>query len=365
MDALKEATDKLFSWWWLTPWKAPDTEPAKTKPRVRRKTEGIQLGLALQGGGSHGAYTWGVLDRLLEEPRIDISAISGASAGAMNAVVCAQGLALGGRKRAQQALAEFWTAVSEAARSVSMPWDSLTGLGEGEVSPSMRSLLALTRVFSPYELNPLNINPLRQVVEEHIDFDALRKPACPRLFISATRVRTGSLRVFRNDEINADALLASACLPTLHHAVEIDGEPYWDGGYSGNPVVYPLVDEGHCSDIMVLLLSPLERDTPVRSAKEIISRASEISFNAGFLREMQWLARDERDGRLPQTHFHLLEPDPVIEELSQVSKLNAEREFLEKLHEHGHAAADAWLGQHRKDLGTRSSVSLATVFGTA
>ncbi|TCO82331.1 NTE family protein [Plasticicumulans lactativorans] len=348
-----------------------DTALARCGRWLQRARRGrIGLGLALQGGGSHGAYTWGVLDRLLEEPRIEISALSGTSAGAMNAAVCAQGLVRGGRHGAREALAEFWEAVGAAAR-LSPAQPGLLGhlLGdEGlEWSPTFGGLLALTRVFSPYELNPLNFNPLREIVERHVDFAALRDPASPDLFIAATRVSSGRLRVFDNDELSVEALLASACLPTLHHAVTIDGEDYWDGGYCGNPVVYPLVDLAHCGDVMLLLLSPLERQGELRSAREIVARASEISFNAAFLREMQWLARYESSGdrTLRGTRFHLLTPDAGLAERAQLTKLNADWDFLQALHAGGRAAADAWLAAHRRALGRRSTVRLAEVFGSA
>ena len=330
-----------------------------------------ELGLALQGGGSHGAYTWGVLDRLLEEPRLMITALSGTSAGAMNATVCADGLIKGGREGARQALADFWKAVANAANGGQPPslWERVLGDEGVEPSASVSSLLALTQVFSPYELNPLNFNPLRDIIEAQIDFDALKRSSRPRVYVTATRVNTGTQRVFHNAELSADALLASACLPTLHHAVEIDGEPYWDGGYTGNPVVYPLVEDAGCADVMVLLLSPLERKASVRTAKEILARTTEISFNAAFLREMQWLAKHQAYGRVRMfgrsTRFHLFTPGATLAALSQLSKLNADWDFLQTLREQGREATELWLQQHRQDLGLRSSVNLAATFGTA
>jgi NTE family protein len=341
------------------------------RSRIRRALGACaDTGLALQGGGSHGAYTWGILDRLLEEPAIEIGALSGTSAGAMNAAACATGLMRAGREGAREALAAFWKAVAKAAGNSSLPpslWELVLGDEGVEPSASMHSLLALTRVFSPYELNPLNINPLNEVVESEIDFEMLRYYNYPRLYVTATNVHTGTQRVFSNAEIGPPQLLASACLPTMHHAVEIDGEPYWDGGYTGNPVVYPLVEGARCADVLVLLLSPLRREDSVRTAKEILSRATEISFNAAFLREMQWLAKHQaRGGALGRaTRFHLFTPGEELYKLSQLSKLNTEWEFLNKLHEQGREAADQWLKDHRGAIGRRSSVDLTTTFGCA
>lgn len=328
------------------------------------------IGVALQGGGSHGAYSWGILDRLLEEPGLQIKALSGTSAGAMNAAACASGLIRGGREGAREALAAFWHAVAvEHGAAPPSLWERILGDEGVEPCASVNSLLALTRVFSPYELNPLNLNPLRRIVESQIDFEAIRKAAKPRVYITATRVQRGTQRVFSNPDFSPDALLASACLPTLHQAVEIGGEPYWDGGYTGNPVVYPLVEEANCGDVLILLLSPLERLTPVRRAKEILARATEISFNATFLREMQWLARHEARGRvrlLGRSHrFHLLLPDQGLAELSQLSKLKADWEFFQGLQRQGRAAAELWLQQHQRDVGVRSTVNLAETFAGA
>lgn len=332
----------------------------------RRRT----LNLALQGGGALGALTWGVLDRLLEEPRIGIEAISGASAGAMNAAVLASGLAQGGPAAARAALDAFWNAVGSASYSIG----SSTGMHRALMPTPQRLLLGLTRIFSPYQLNPFDINPLRDIVARVVDFEALRSRRATRLFVGATRVRTGTLRLFRNQELTPDALLASACLPTLHHAIEIDGEPYWDGGYSGNPAVYPLIHECRSPSILVVMLQPLGRADPPTSAQAIRSRLTEFQFNASFLREMrgialarqaidrQWLPLGRLERRLARLDFHLIETDDLLAQLSVDKALNADLGFLNKLKEEGRTRADAWIDRHLAQVGRRSSIDLEKLF---
>src|SRR5438477_7394449 len=231
------------------------------------------VNLALQGGGAHGAFTWGVLDRLLEDPRIIIEGVSATSAGAMNAAVLAHGLTLGGREGARQALADFWKRVARAA-SFSLlrpPMFGRTGL-EPEYSPAHMAFDMLSRVFSPYQWNPLNVDPLRGVIEEVVDFDTLRERSAVKLFLSATNVRTGKIKVFTDKEITADCVLASACLPFLYQAVEIDGEHYWDGGYMGNPALFPLIYSCQSRDILIVHVNPIERPDKPTSAHEIMNR---------------------------------------------------------------------------------------------
>src|SRR6185437_7658175 len=252
----------------------------------------VLIDLALQGGGSHGAFTWGVLDRLLEEPWLEIAGISGTSAGAMNAAVLADGWAAGGAKGAREALEQYWRSVSRAAAFSPMqrsPLDRLMGRWSLDNSPAYIFTDLMSRLLSPYDLNPLGFNPLREILNESIDFERLGR-APTKLFVTATRVRTGRGRIFRNAEINADVLLASACLPTMFRAVEIDGEPYWDGGYAGNPTITPLIRESDSIDTILVQINPRERVETPRSASEILNRLNEISFNSPLMKELRMMA---------------------------------------------------------------------------
>ena len=333
--------------------------------------------LALQGGGSHGAFTWGVLDRLLEDGRLDFDGISGASAGAINAVVLAYGLMVDGRDGARQALADFWGAVG--AKSLFDPlvanvFETLGEIPNGEPSPMLRALLALTRFFSPYELNPLDLNPLRDIVTEQIDFEWLRRECTVKLFVATTQVRTGKLRIFETRELTADMLLASACLPSLHQAVEIKGEEYWDGGYSANPAIYPLFYQCRAQDIIMVLLHPLSHPHRTRTAQEIWGRVTELSFSSPFLREMQlitqakeraedaWFVFGTLERRLRTTNFHVIEADELMTQLSPHSKINALQPFLEFLRDQGRNRAGAWLDQHYSNVTVRSSAKLKELF---
>lgn len=336
------------------------------------------ISLALQGGGSHGAFTWGVLDRLLEDEHLDIQGISGASAGAMNAVVLAHGLINGGRDGARQALSEFWGAVAG-----SMPLDPLEarasedpdGIGNGDPSPLLQFLLGMSRYYSPYELNPLNLNPLRDIIDRQIDFERLRRECPIRLFIATTQARTGKLRIFENHELSDAVLLASACLPALHQAIEIDGEEYWDGGYSANPAMFPLLTRCRGREILVVMLHPLVHRIDSKTARAIWNRVTELSFSATFLREMQTIAylkhRAERswlplgwlDRRLRRVNFHLIEAEELMTRLSTSSKLNVHSAFLNFLRDQGRSRATLWLERHRTSIGRRSSVDLTALFG--
>lgn len=327
--------------------------------------------LALQGGGALGALTWGVLDRLLDEPKLKIEAISGTSAGAINAATLASGYAKGGREGARKSLDDFWNSVGTASYSIG----SSTGVHRALLPNPQKLLLGLTRFFSPYQLNPFDINPLRDMVAKVVDFDAVQSRRAIRLFVGATRVRTGTLRLFENRELTSDALLASACLPTLHHAIEIDGEPYWDGGYSGNPAVYPLIYRCKTPSILVVMLQPLTREDPPTSAQAIRSRLTEFQFNSSFLREMrsialakqaidaQWLPIGRLERRFRKLNFHLIETDDLLARMSIEKALNADLAFLLKLKEEGRTRAGAWLENHFDQVGGESSVDLAKLFG--
>ncbi len=331
------------------------------------------VNLALQGGGSHGAFTWGVLDRLLEDDRLDIEAISGTSAGAMNAVVLADGLMRGGPEAARDALESFWYAVSDTAAHSPFrrsPIDILMGNWSLDSSPLYLMFDLLNRVASPYDLNPLNLNPLRDLLESSIDFARVRACDRTKLFVSATNVETGRIRVFTTPEITVDSVLASACLPFLFQAVEIDGVPYWDGGYMGNPALFPFFNSCASRDVVLVQINPIERLGTPRNAREILNRVNEITFNASLARELRainFVHRLHEEGRLEGTNYsyvlvHRIEADAEIKPLSASSKLNAERAFLDHLKAIGRAAAGAWLDANFAALGERSTVDVRALF---
>lgn len=327
----------------------------------------VLIDLALQGGGSHGAFSWGVLDRLLEEPWLAIAGISGTSAGAMNAAVLADGWAAGGAAGAREALEKYWRSVSRAAAFSPMqrsPLDRLMGRWSLDSSPAYIFTDLMSRLLSPYDLNPLGFNPLREILTESIDFERLTR-APIKLFVTATRVRTGRGRIFRNAEINADVLLASACLPTMFRAVEIDGEPYWDGGYVGNPTITPLVRETDARDTILVQINPTERVEEPRTAAEILNRLNEISFNSPLFKELRMIALlrqvvDPGNGegaRWAQMKTHRIKSE-MLAAFGASSKLNAEWAFVSALREEGRRAADQFIDRHGADLGVRSTADL-------
>ena len=339
--------------------------PTETAKPVRRSP--ILVDLALQGGGSHGAFAWGVLDRLLEEPWLEIDGISGTSAGAMNAAVLVDGFAKGGALGAREALATFWRRVSEAARFSPLrrgPLDVLLGRWTLNSSPVYVGLDLLSRLVSPYDLNPLGKNPLRDILSGLIDFKQLAQ-APIKLFITATNVRTGRGHVFKNNAITPDVLLASACLPTMFQAIEIDGEPYWDGGYSGNPTLTPLVRECKSHDTILVQINPVERQGTPRSASDILNRLNEVSFNAVLLKELRMIALlrqvanpgDSEGALWAGMRIHRIASE-MMTDLGASSKLNAEWEFFSLLREEGRRAAQAFLETHGPDLGRRSTLDL-------
>jgi NTE family protein len=327
----------------------------------------VLIDLALQGGGSHGAFTWGVLDRLLEETWLHIAAISGTSAGAMNAAVLADGWTQGGADGARQALNNYWERVSRA--SVYSPLqrsfvDRMLGRWSLDTSPAYVAMDLMSRVVSPYDLNPLGINPLHDIIAKSVNFERLsRSPIL--LFITATNVRTGRGHIFRNAEITPDVLLASACLPTMFRAVEINGEAYWDGGYAGNPTITPLVRESDAHDTILVQINPRERSNTPRSASEILNRLNEISFNSPLMKELRMIAllRQVADpghsegARWAQMRTHRIMTD-MLTELGASSKLNAEWSFISMLHAEGRRTASEFLDQHGNDLGVRSTADL-------
>ena len=331
-----------------------------------------RINLALQGGGAHGAFTWGVLDALLEDPRLQFEGLSGSSAGAMNAVVFADGWMKGSRDGARQGLADFWSGVGKQ-----MPMGMVTR-GEGEaisLSPASKMLANWAGYFSPSQLNPFQLNPLRDLLKRQVDFEQLRERSPFKLFVGATQVNTGKLRVFRETELTVDMLLASACLPTIHHSVEIDGEPYWDGGYSANPAVFPLFYDCDSRDVLLVLLSPLERRGTPSSVEEIEARTVELAFSANFMREMRmfvqakefsspaFLSMGRLERRLQKMRFHMIDSNDVASLQRTDTKLLAHAPFLELLQGQGREHASAWLAEHADGVGRRSTVDVKKWFG--
>jgi NTE family protein len=332
-----------------------------------------KINLALQGGGAHGAFTWGVLDHLLTEARIEIEGISGASAGAINSVVLADGLARGGREEARKRLAGIWRAVSIngalPARDRAVV-DKLLAFVPAEGSPAQAWFDALSRFWSPYDLNPLNLNPLKDVIERFVDFTALRAAQSPKLFVSATNVQTGRLRVFPRETMTAEVVMASACLPMLFQAVEIDGIPYWDGGYMGNPAIFPFFGATDTEDVLVVQINPLERRATPRTQNEIMNRINEITFNSSLIAEyraIEFVIRLIDQGRLPRgmgpgqyrrINVHRIALEDSFHDLTADSKLDSDYDFFELLRGGGRRAAQTFLEQHFDDIGVRSTVDL-------
>jgi NTE family protein len=331
---------------------------------------GKAINLALQGGGAHGAFTWGVLDQLLDDGRIEVEGISGASAGAVNAVMLADGLIRGGPDEARQRLADFWRAVSVDGH---LP-DLQRGVVDGLFPFLPRDGLwlgAMARMLSPYDFNPLNINPLKELVERFVDFEAIRADYRLELFISATNVHTGELRVFTRAEITPEVVMASASLPLLFRAVEVDGVPYWDGGYSGNPAVIPFLRTTATEDVLIVQINPRERRKVPTRTREIMSRVNEINFNASLLSELRGVAFVNRlidEGRLPRglregefrrLKLHRIVMDDLDESLGARSTLKTDYEYLENLHKLGQRATRRFLDAHFDDIGARGTIDMA------
>ncbi len=329
-------------------------------------TKPKKIDIALQGGGSHGAYTWGVLNRLLEDERIDIVGVSGTSAGAMNGAALVQGLAEGKRERAQKLLHEYWRKVSAASRFSPMQrtfFDRLMGRWSLDLSPGFIMSQHVQMLFSPYQFNPLDLNPLRDIVESLFDFDLINHADSPRLFLSATNVCSGLAKVFRQPDLSVDTVMASACLPHMFKAVEIDGEHYWDGGYMGNPPLFPLIDETDVRDLLLIQINQFKCATPPKTAYEIEDRLNEITFNASLVKELraiyflyELIAHEGLEHeRFRDARLHRIEAEEEMYSLSVSSKYNTEWKFLEHLHDIGYRSADSWLETHFDDLGRHST----------
>ncbi len=331
------------------------------------------LNLALQGGGAHGAFTWGVLDRLLEDERLAIEGISGTSAGAMNGAVLADGLTRGGRAEARESLARFWNRVADLGRLNPLnggPLDWLAKTWQIDPTLSYMAFDSLTRVLSPYQFNPLNWHPLRDVLEQSIDFQSLSSCTAVKLFISATNVRSGKNRIFHCGELSTDVLLASACLPFLFQAVEIDGEAYWDGGYMGNPAIYPLIYECDTRDIAIVQVNPISRSNVPKTAAEILDRVNEISFNSTLMREMRAIAfvtklidsKKLDDKNYKRMNLHLIESESEMKRFGVASKLDTNKEFLLQLRDIGRDSVDSWLTDNFDKIGNESSIDIVERF---
>ena len=339
-------------------------------------TKSKKINLALQGGGTHGAYAWGVLDKILEDGRLDIEGVSATSAGTMNACALAYGLHQGGRDGARAALHDLWENIYKAGRIYSPVrrtlWDRLMFPGSGH-SLSFAVFDILSHAFSPYQFNPFDVNPLKEIMSESIDFGALRSCSCVRIFVSATHVASGRVRVFKTDEITLDVVMASAALPEVFKAVEIDGEHYWDGGYVGNPSLFPLFYYTECRDIMIVHINPIDRQRLPKTATEIMNRVNEISFNAALLQEIraigfvqrlleQDMLRPEYKERYKNILLHSIRSDQVFCGYSVASKFDTDWQFLTSLRDQGREIMGAWLDRHYDEVGKVSTVDVRRDF---
>ncbi|MBL8517352.1 MAG: patatin-like phospholipase family protein [Betaproteobacteria bacterium] len=354
--------------------KAPG--PPTFKPILNAKGEKV-INLALQGGGAHGAFAWGVIDKFMEDGRIHVEGISGTSAGSMNAVVHAYGHLKGGKEGVREALHNFWLAISEAGSKYSPvkrnQFEQMFSGWNHDKSFASEIFKLVTHSFSPYQLNPMNFNPLRDVLEAEVDFEELERSQDTKLFLSTTNVRTGKVKVFHTPEITSDVVLASACLPYLFQAVEIDGEYYWDGGFMGNPVLYPLFYYTDARDVVILHINPIERPGPPTMSNDIFNRINEITFNSSLIKELRsvyfvqklldegWI-KDEHREKLKYVLIHSVRADTALSDLSVSSKFANEWSFLTMLRDRGRAYATEWLSRNFNDIGVRSTVNLQQEF---
>ncbi len=330
------------------------------------------VSLALQGGGAHGAFTWGVLDAILAEPSLRIEAISGASAGAMNAVALAEGFAEDGPEGARRQLRRFWERVSDGAAFSPIQrglFSQLMGLWDIEKSPGYLWWNWFSQVTSPYQSNPFDLNPLREMLESEINFERIRRCTSIRLFVSATNVHTGRVAVFDQTKLEAQHVLASACLPRVFQAVEIDGIPHWDGGYMGNPALFPLFHAGKSQDILLIQITRMIRQETPKTVRAIENRLNEITFNApllGELRAIEFVQRVLDQGAISPEKYrrlrmHRIDADAELSDLQASSKINAERRFIEELFRRGRKAGEDWLGRNGAKIGRESSFDLASL----
>ncbi|MGB0719575.1 MAG: patatin-like phospholipase family protein [Bdellovibrionales bacterium] len=344
------------------------------------------INLALQGGGAHGAFTWGVLDYILQDDRLDIEGISATSAGAMNAAAFAHGQSVGGAAGARETLEHFWSEIAKTGSVFSpvkgLPWDmssfiapTLPAWMQGwnadfDNTLSFSMFENMTRSVSPYQFNPMGLNPLKDVLEKTIDFNAVHDCKCVKLFITATDVQTGTAKIFQNEEVSIDALLASAALPFLFQAVEIDGRYYWDGGYTGNPSLWPLFYNAQCRDILMVHVNPILREDLPKQAYAIDNRLNEITFNVALLKELravdfvqklldQDMLKDEYKDRYKNILLHAIRADDAMTDLSVASKFDTDWGFLTHLRDLGRDHAKAWLKKHFKAINKAGTVNIA------
>lgn len=350
----------------------PDTSYPSAVSSVNTVQEPRHINLALQGGGAHGAFTWGVLHRLMSDRRLRIEGLSGTSAGAMNAVVMADGFIKGRREGAIANIQEFWHRISKAGFSNKMMslWTRNANGWNIDNTPPYALFDLVTRLFSPYELNPLDINPLRDIILDMVDFEALRQHEEIKLFVTATNVKTCKPKVFRTKELTAPMLLASACVPLLFKAVEVEGEFYWDGGYMGNPSIYPLIHESKTPDVVIVQINPLKRNEVPTKARDILNRITELSFNSSLVREMRGVATITSlidSGRLAPEHyakvnFHMIDAHDDLPSLGVSSKFNTDIGFLEHLHDLGFESAEMWLTENFDKIGVSSTLDVFEAF---
>jgi NTE family protein len=340
---------------------------------ARNQADQKLINLAIQGGGSHGAFAWGAIDRLLEDGRVAAEGIVGTSAGAMNAAVTAYGLTQGGNEGARAALQRFWRAVAEkGAYSILRPsWvDRLINPGSMDFSPGWLMMDFFSRMTSPYQTNPSNYNPLREILTDQIDFEQLRRSSSVKLFTCASNVTTNRLRIFERSEMTVDKVLASACLPTVFQAIEIDGAYYWDGGYMGNPPIFPLIYNCTSPDVVLIMINPIQTDEVPKSAQAILDRINTLSFNSSLMREMRAIAFISRmidkgfddDGRMKKVFMHCIDAEQELRTLGVSSKVNVEWSFLTWLFELGRQQADVFLRDHFDKIGNQSSVDIEQRF---
>ena len=347
------------------------SSPAPSVPAAPTAPAGpLRLNLALQGGGAHGAFTWGVLDALLDQPRLQVEGLSGSSAGAMNAVLFADGWLKGGRDGARRSLESFWTGIGQQ-----MPWGLLAQKQDDRVglSPLGKMLYRWSGIFSPAQLNPFDLNPLRDLLVSQVDFERLRRHSPFKLFVGATQASSGKLRIFREHELTVDMMLASACLPRIHHPIRIDGEVYWDGGFSANPPVAPLFYDCESRDLLLVLLNPLLRHGVPHTRPEIEARITELAFTANFMGEMRLLVQAIQASRaapagrleqgLQQLRFHMIDTRELAAFQQSDTKLLAYGPFLEWLRDLGRERGRAWWGAYSAALGQRSSIDVEALFG--